>query len=84
LTAVQRCPQSITAVGAEGPVVRAMLSTTNTGSSVFTGESMLNKFKEIKKAMLSHIANWNVCCDSPAHAAVIGGMRHILQAHFKF
>jgi hypothetical protein len=81
---VQPCPQSITAVGAEGPVVRAMLSTTATGTSVFTGESMLNKFKDIKKAMLGYIANWNVCCDSPALAALIGGMHHVRQAYFRF
>jgi hypothetical protein len=72
---MQVCPQSIKAVGAEGTAVRAMLATTNTGANIFTVESMLNKFKDIKKAMLSYIASWNVSCDIPAQAATIGGMR---------
>jgi len=65
------CPQALKNLGAERNIVRAMLSTTATGNHSFTGESMLNKAKELKKSMLSLICIWNVACRIPGQAATI-------------
>ena len=65
------CPQSLKNLGAERNMVRAMMSTTSTGNHSFTGESMLNKAKELKKSMLSLLCIWNVACRKPSQAATV-------------
>jgi hypothetical protein len=67
------CPASIAALGSQAAVVRCMLASTNTGRMKLTGESMLNRFVDIKKQMMHLIAHWNVACKAAAQVATIAG-----------
>jgi hypothetical protein len=71
ITNFPACPQAIRSVGSEVVATRSMMSTTASGNRSFTGESMLNLAKELKKKMLGLIAIWNVACNHPAQAATI-------------
>jgi hypothetical protein len=66
------CPQALLSMGTTQRVINVLKCTTGTGRSMMDNEALLARSKEIKKEMMSQIANWNMLCGSSRNDASYG------------